>query len=558
MSRILGGLKSLGISPSAAPVAPKPDESSPVTTAPGIPALPGRTVGIDLGTTFSCVAFMDLSGQPVAVSNCDGDRTTPSVVRVEDDRVVTVGKSALRALDSFSDEIALVVKRDMGYRLFHKPIRGRQFPPEVLSALILRKLKLDAEATLGPVVNAVVTVPAYFDETRRRATMDAAQMAGLHVLEILNEPTAAALAFAWRRGHCSFDRSDDRPRVVVVYDLGGGTFDCSVVQYHGTDFCVLATDGDVQLGGYDWDHRLVDFVADAFRREHQADPREDPSAVARLWRECESGKRTLSSRSRALIPVDCQGQSMRVEVTQQKFEELTLDLLDRTRFTLRQTLLAAGLEWPGVDSVLLVGGSTRMPMIRNMIREISGKEPDASVPCDEAVAQGAAIRAAILQAGDRVNRSALPPRLREAVQCVDVKNVISHSLGIEGRDKRTGRLRNSHLIMRNTLIPVTAVRRYPTQKDHQQTVSIVVLEGESASANDCQVLGRFVISELPPGLPAGSPIEVKYHVDANGRLNVEARDLTGNSQVSAVIERNAGLSQEQIADWTKWVASLEL
>lgn len=556
--RVLAGLQSLGVAASAAPVPPEQAEASAMASSADSPALPGRTVGIDLGTTFSCVAFMDSEKQPVAVPNNEGDRTTPSVVHIEADGNAVVGKSALRDIAHFGPDVAFAVKRDMGCPVFHKPIHGKSYPPEVLSAIILRKLKRDAEASLGPIANAVVTVPAYFDEPRRKATMDAARMAGLNVLEILNEPTAAALAFAWRQGHCSFKQSNERSRIALVYDLGGGTFDCSIVKYQGADFRVLATDGDVRLGGQDWDERLAGLVAEEFITQYQRDPREDPHVAARLWRECEDAKRTLTSRSKASIPVEYQGRSLRMDVTRQQFEEATADLLERTRTTMNYTVWSAGLDWSQVDSLLLVGGSSRMPMIRDMLRQVAGKEPDTSVPCDEAVAQGAAIRAAVLQAGDAVNRVALPVGVRGAVQSVNVQNVLSHSLGVEGRDIRTGRLLNSVLLPRNTPIPATAGRRYGTQKDDQRNVSIVVLEGECPSSSDCAVLGKFIISGLPSGLPAGSPIEVRYHVDENGRLNIEARDLIANRHVRAVIERSRGLSEEQIAGWTRWIAALEL
>ncbi len=351
-------------------------------------------VGIDLGTTYSAVAYIDDTGRPVTLVNAEGDLVTPSVVLFEGDTAV-VGKEALKALATEAEQVAQCAKRELGERTFHKAIEGRAFPPEALEAFVLDKLRRDAARHLGDFSKVVITVPAYFDEVRRKATQDAGYMAGFEVLDIINEPTAAAIAHGFLKGFLSRDGSANETRRLLVYDLGGGTFDVTVMEVSGHDFLALATDGDVQLGGQDWDQRLVNYVAEEFKRTHELDPREDPNTAGRLWRECEDAKRTLSARSKVSISCDYKSQAIRVEITRDKFEEITQDLLDRTKFTTRQTLQAAGLGWSDLDYVLMVGGSTRMPMVAGMLRELSGKEPDASVSVDEAVAHGAALHAAI-------------------------------------------------------------------------------------------------------------------------------------------------------------------
>ncbi|MFP6695289.1 MAG: Hsp70 family protein, partial [Pirellulales bacterium] len=341
-----------------------------------------KPFGIDLGTTYSAVAYVDESGRPTTLVNAEGDLVTPSAVLFEGSTVI-VGKEALKAVATDAEAVAECAKRDLGHRAFHKLLEGRQYPPEAIQAFILRKLKNDAEQQVGPIKKVVITVPAYFDEVRRKATQDAGQMAGFEVLDIINEPTAAAIAFGYSRGILTGDGDDKEDKKILVYDLGGGTFDVTVMEISGTNFTALATDGDVLLGGRDWDQRIVDFVAEEFIRNHGLDPREDPCTFGRIWRECEDAKRTLSARNKVSVTCDYRGQAVRVEMTRERFEEITRDLLDRTEFTTRQTLQAAGLSWEQIDLVLMVGGSTRMPMVIEMLKRLTGKEPDRSVSADE-------------------------------------------------------------------------------------------------------------------------------------------------------------------------------
>ncbi len=506
-------------------------------TQAGTPA-----IGIDLGTTYSVVARLDERGQPVTLVNSEGDRLTPSVVLMESDRAI-VGKEAMKAMATEAEHVAECAKRDMGHRAYHRTLEGKQYPPEVLQAWILNKLRGDAVAQIGPFEKVVVTVPAYFDEVRRKATQDAGYMAGCEVLDIINEPTAAAVAFGFQQGFLNAAGSTDRPRRVLVYDLGGGTFDVTVMEIRGSEFLALATDGDVALGGYDWDQRLLNIAADAFQQAHGADLRADSAAVGKLWRECEDAKRTLSARPKAPILAEYKGRTHRVEVSREHFEEVTLDLLDRTRFTCVQALRAAGLDWSDLDRVLLVGGSTRMPMVREMLREISGKEPDASVGADEAVAHGAALHAGLILA-----------KLDGRPATFSIRNVNSHSLGVVGIDPQTKRRRNGIVIPRNTPLPVSAVRQFKTAKQDQRSILVQIVEGETPSADDCTAIGRCTVADLPTGLPAKSAVDVIFHYKADGRLKVRVHVPHSERQVDTEIVRENGLNKEHMDAWRKFIS----
>jgi molecular chaperone DnaK len=502
-------------------------------------------VGIDLGTTFSVLSVLDDLGRPQTLINAEGDKITPSVVFFEGDNVV-VGKEAAKALATDAEQVAELAKRDLGNRFFHRTIGGRQYPPEALQAFILNKLRRDAEKQVGPIAKAVITVPAYFDEVRRKATQDAGYIAGLEVMDIINEPTAAAVAFGFQQGFMRPDQADTATRKILVYDLGGGTFDVTVMEIGGRKFTALATDGDVQLGGKDWDQRLVDFVAEEFIRKHGVDPREEPNAHGRLWRECEDAKRTLSARTKASIACDYRGHAVRVEVTRQTFHELTQDLLDRTSFTTKQTLLAAGLTWADIDRVLLVGGSSRMPAVVEMLKQLSGMEPDCSVSPDEAVAHGAALHAGLLLA----HHEGKSPEFH-------IKNVNSHSLGVVAMDATTKRSRNAILIPRNTPLPVVARRIFKTQKAEQRSILVQIVEGESLSPDDCSALGKCSVRDLPPSLPAQTPIEVRFRYEENGRLTVVVKIEGTDKALKHEIMRENSLTEEQLNSWRKYVSGLE-
>ncbi|HND52145.1 MAG TPA: Hsp70 family protein [Pirellulaceae bacterium] len=530
-------------------VVPPPQQAAPPAAVnwprPSSSALRRHpAVGIDLGTTFSVVAHLDEQGRPQAVVNTEGDVTTPSVVLFDGDEVV-VGKEAVKAMSVEADHVAECAKRELGQRVFSKAMQGRKYPPEVIQAYVLNKLRTDAARFIGPFRQVVITVPAYFDETRRKATQDAGYMAGFDVLDIINEPTAAALAFGFQRGYFNPGAKSTDVERILVYDLGGGTFDVTIMEIRGNEFITLATDGDARLGGRDWDQRLVDFVADQFRGQHGIDPRDDANIMGRLWRDCEEAKRTLTARMKTHVVCDYKGLSLRVEVTRQLLQELTFDLLERTAFTTRQTLQATGLEWKDVKRVLLVGGATRMPSVVEMLRNLTGKEPDSSVAPDEAVALGAALQAGLILA-----------RLRGESPRFKVRNVNSHSLGIVGTDAKTGRKQNAIIIPRNTPLPCVVKKTFTTKKPNQTSLLIQMVEGESTSPQECASLGKCTLTGLPPNLPAQTPLDVRFQYSENGRITVTVKVPGRDELVEQVIERENSMKQDELDRWRLSISGL--
>jgi len=503
-----------------------------------------KAIGIDLGTTNSAVAWIDASGHTAMVPNAEGELLTPSVVLFEDAEVV-VGKLARSATVLNPDRVAVWVKRDMGAPAYNRPIRGEYLPPEVIQACILRKLKTDVVHVLGPRCRCVITVPAYFDEARRKATADAGEMAGLQVLDIVNEPTAGALAFGEALGYLTPASAPKEELTVLVYDLGGGTFDVTLLRLSPGKIDTIATDGDVQLGGYDWDLRLVNHVAHAFLQTYGIDPREHPPTMGRLFNAVGEAKHTLSVRGQTTLRLDYCGRAIEVPVTRELFEDLTADLLERTAYTTRQLLEASKLQWRDVQRVLLVGGSTRMPAVQRMLQEMTGLTPSHAVNPDEAVARGAALYADYLlhkQAGTQQAR-------------FEVTNVNSHSLGIEGIDSDTLLKRNVILIPRNSRLPAKISRRFATKVDNQRSVVVQVLEGESSVPEDCTTIGRTVIRDLPEKLPRAWPVEVTFEYETNGRLRVQAVLPGVHREVKLDLERAVGLTNAGVARWKKAVDS---
>ena len=481
-----------------------------------------KIIGIDLGTTNSCVAVME-GGEPVVIPNAEGNRTTASVVAFAKNGERLVGQVATRQAVMNSDRTVISIKREMGssYRV---KIDDKEYTPQEISAMILQKLKADAESYLGDTVTqAVITVPAYFSDAQRQATKDAGRIAGLEVLRIINEPTAAALAYGLDK---------DESHKILVYDLGGGTFDVSLLEVGDGVFEVLATAGNNRLGGDDFDNRIIDYVANEFQRENNIDLRKDKQALQRLKDAAEKAKIELSGVMTAninlpFITADATGpKHLDVTLTRAKFNELTADLVEKTIGPLNQALKDAGLTASQVDKVILVGGSTRIPAVQEAVQRITGKEPYKGINPDECVAIGAAIQAGIL-GGE--------------VKDVVLLDVTPLSLGIETMGGVFTRL-----IDRNTTIPVRKQQIFSTAADGQTAVDVHVLQGEREMAAYNKTLGRFQLTGIAPA-PRGVPqIEVTFDIDANGIVHVSAKDLgTGNEQ-KITITASTNLSEEEI------------
>ena len=505
--------------------------------------MPIYPVGIDLGTTQSAAAYIDEHGATQMIRNAEDDVVTPSVVLFEGDQVV-VGRDALRAREFAADRVAELAKRDMGKSHYRHPIQGQHLPPEVIQSYVLKKLRAETLAAVGPDHQTVVTVPAYFDEPRRKATADAARISGLDVLDIVNEPTAAALAFGERLGYLYPTGAPRDTLTLLVYDLGGGTFDVTVIRLTPGEVITLATDGDAELGGCNWDQRLVGHVVQQFMDRFPVQPEPDQPSRLRLRQTVEEEKHTLSARGKTVIPFEFAGQYFETTVTREEFESMTADLVERTLFTTRQALQAAGLLWNDIDRLLLVGGSTRMPMIREKLSEISRLTPDVNVNPDEAVARGAAIYAQHLL--QERGLPSVPVTLR-------VTDVNAHSLGIEGVNTDTLHVENVVLIPRNTPLPCEIHRTFVTREDGQQSVKIQLLEGESTLPGQCTPLAKAAIRNLPPGLPEGTSIGVCYRFDTNGRLSVRADMSHGGKEVQIELDRVRGLTEGVLDRWRRVV-----
>ena len=503
-----------------------------------------KIIGIDLGTTNSCVSVLE-GGEPTVITNPEGGRTTPSVVAFSKDEDRLIGQTAKRQAVTNPENTIFSIKRFMG-RMFKevgneisevpynvsKNSKGavivkandKEYTPPEISAMVLQKLKQDAEEYLGSKVSdAVITVPAYFNDSQRQATKDAGKIAGLNVRRIINEPTAAALAYG-------LDKKKDEK--IAVFDLGGGTFDVSILELGDGVFEVKASNGDGHLGGDDFDQKVINWIADEFKKSDGIDLREDPMALQRLKEAGEAAKKELSTSKQTdinlpFVTADASGpKHLNLSLTRAKFDEIVLDLVDRTVEPCKKALSDAGLSPSEIDEVILVGGSTRIPAIQEKVKEIFGKEPNKSVNPDEVVALGAAIQGGVL-AGD--------------VDDVLLLDVTPLSLGIETLGSVS-----TKLIERNTTIPTKKSQVFSTAADNQTTVEIHVLQGEREMAADNKTIGRFHLSDIPPS-PRGVPqIEVTFDIDANGILNVSAQDKATGKEQSIRIEASSGISEAEI------------
>jgi molecular chaperone DnaK len=524
------------------------------------PDEPSRLVGIDLGTTFCAIATLDEQGRPITLPNRDGDLLTPSAVLLLDDGTAVVGSPALDVALEQPDRVATLIKRRIGQPSYGRPVAGRDFRPETLAAIILRKLIQDAELHIGRIGKAVITVPAYFDETRRKATQDAGRIAGVEVLDILDEPTAAALAYSFQvpvgGGLRPLDLLDDAGQTLLVYDLGGGTFDVTLVRLAGRNFQTLSIEGDVRLGGKDFDDRIVEHVAARFQKQHGVDPRSDPLTMINLAASAERAKRTLSKLPQTTVTCMHAGRVATVPLARTEFENLTRDLLIRTRLTTQQVLRQARLTWDEVDRILLVGGSTHMPMTGRMLQELTGKAPDNSLAVSEVVARGAALHAGIVAAHTTGEHTSLDQEALEILADVVEVNVNAHSLGIEVK-QATQRV-NDILVPKNTQLPTAASRVYYTRVENQPRVRVKVLQGEATQADACISIGECWIEGLPVALPKGAPIQVRCGVASNGLIDVMALDMTSGKLARTTIHRQSGLSDDEVAREAEFVRGLRI
>jgi len=500
-------------------------------------------VGIDLGTAYSAVAVVDEHGSPTILPNAESERLTPSAVFFDDESIV-VGQIAKDAAATTPDHVVMFVKRQMGNPNWYFPHHQQRYSPTDISAMVLRKLKQDAESYLGRLLPyAVITVPAYFEEANRRATIAAGEIAGFRVLDLINEPTAAAIAFGAHRS--------EQNETVLIYDLGGGTFDVTIMRIEGQDFRVLASDGAHQLGGKDFDDAIMRFAVEHFKGEHNFDPAEDATEAGDLRSTAEKAKRELSKRLKTQLMVRSQGRTSRIEISREQFDSLIKPKIDTTLTLVRSTLRDAKLSIEHIDRVLLIGGSTRVIGVRMALAQFFGKEPDSSVNPDEAVALGAAIMAA-KKASEIMPEEVAPP-IVEKVGGLQITDVTSHSLGIEAFVPGTSQRINSIIIPRNSPIPTEVSREFVTTLPGQTAIKVTIFQGEFPDPALCNPVGDFTLGGLPPNRQPGRKIRVTVSCAASGVVNVTALDLETGTQTITAVSYKVGQSAEQISARGRWL-----
>lgn len=492
-------------------------------------------IGIDLGTTFSAIAFVNDKGVPEIIPNREGERITPSVVLFDADGPI-VGTVAKAAALSAPLNAVQFVKRQMGNKDWKfRSENGKAFTSEEISAIILKRLKEDAETALGESVrDAVITVPAYFNDAQRQSTKDAGQIAGLNVIRMINEPTAAALAYGLKQ--------EGPLQTVLIYDLGGGTFDVTVLRIGNGEITVVATGGDKNLGGFDWDNCLMTHINERFKAAGGPDLLDKPEHEADLRAKCELAKKTLSTRERAIVPLNVHGTSITAQITREEFEEISKSLFKRTITIMGLVIEDARLSWSDLDKILLVGGSTRMRGVPRWITEASGKKPSAELHPDEVVALGAALQAALC----RQESGALILAPGAQLPLLRATDVNSHSMGVIALNE-TEQDVNSIILRKNTQIPCSASDVFHTVTDRQRQVRVRVTQGEDENVDYVHVIGEATVS-MPP-YPKGAPLEIIFAYDLNGQIRVSVKDLTTNRMLDdsfTVFVRNDNLLPEMV------------
>lgn len=504
-------------------------------------------IGIDLGTTYSAVAHINRHGLPEILTNSEGARTTPSVVYFEEGGSRIVGLAARTVAMSDPERTVMCIKREMGNPSYRLNIDGKEYLPESISGIILRQLKTDAEARLGTEVRrAVISVPAYFKDSQRTATIAAGELAELEVVATINEPTAAAIAYGLGKG--------ETDQTVLVYDFGGGTFDVTVLKINHNEFMVLSTDGDSGLGGVDVDQRVADYLAGQFSTNRGIDLRADPYAQLDLMTRAEQAKRDLSTRQSVMVTLSSGSEAFRVDLDRARLAELIGDLVDRTRACMERALESAKLGWTQIDSVLLVGGSSRITAVRDMIRHISGKELGLDVNPDEAVACGAAVRATLGEVREEVGVGTPAHRADSgspvtAEVGIVVRDVATHSLGVRAFNE-AGQPVNSIILPRFTELPCERRRTYATRADNQRQIEVEILQGDNPDpfSPEVESIGRLVMDELPPR-PAGQVLlSLTLRYDVDGVVEVEAEELDEGRKVRQQLLRKSGELDAEVID----------
>jgi molecular chaperone DnaK len=512
------------------------------------------TIGIDLGTTFSAVAYVDEHGDAKIIPNDKSERITPSVVYFENEYNVIVGQTAKDEAGLSPDKVIEFVKREMGKKKENvraednygtpKPysINGKIYSPEEISAFILKKLKKDAENYFHgmEITDAIITVPAYFNEAEKQATIDAGKMAGLNVLQLINEPTAAAISYGISTA--------DKTQKVFVFDLGGGTFDVSildVVEKDGNkEINIINTDGDHRLGGKDWDDRIIEYASNEFIKIFGEDPRNNAESYAELRERAEKTKKQLSEKDRAKFPVRTGTNSLTIEITKQQFEEITSDLMTKIEGLCDLVNKDANLTWKEIDTVLLAGGATRMPMVQDLLKRISLKElrTDLINP-DECVALGAALQSKIIDI--KAGKHPVSQEVLDKLGSIIVADITSHTFGEVVRDGESRKLIVVPMIPKGTKVPSTIVKTFYTEVDNQSGVPITIKEGESTNPENTITIQEGILRIVSP-LPAGSPMEYTYSLNVNGLLTVIARDVTNNTSIKVEVERKSSLTKAEV------------